>query len=255
MVLTRARLSRLLPLLALLYACTTGQALRPESGDNPAADPAIRARFEAWSDATPIYHIGEGDKLRIQFPLTPEMDDDDVVVRPDGMITLRTGDEVKVADLAPAEACAAVARSTGVHLRDPKVVVSVQDPISARIYVGGEVRTPGVQHMTGPATVIGALQLASGAIETARLDEVILIRRAPDGRAMLRLVDVRGLLEGKDVADPRVFAGDILYVPRSRIAELDLWIDQFINRVVPFQRSFSYSVGSSTTPSGNGSAF
>ena len=96
MVLTRARLSRLLPLLALLYACTTGQALRPESGDNPAADPAIRARFEAWSDATPIYHIGEGDKLRIQFPLTPEMDDDDVVVRPDGMITLRTGDEVEV---------------------------------------------------------------------------------------------------------------------------------------------------------------
>ena len=109
--------------------------------------------------------------------------------------------------------------------------------------------------MTGSMTVIGALQLASGAIETARLDEVILIRRAPDGRAMLRLVDLRGLLEGKEVADPRVFAGDILYVPRSRIAELDLWIDQFINRVVPFQRSFSYSVGSSTAPSGNGAAF
>jgi protein involved in polysaccharide export with SLBB domain len=255
MVLTRIRLCRLLPLLVLLCGCETGQALRPQSGDDPAADPAIRARFEAWSDATPIYRIGEGDKLRVQFPLTPEMDDGEVVVRPDGMITLRTGDEVKVADLTPAEACAAVARSTGSHLRDPKVVVSVQDPISARIYIGGEVKTPGVQHMTGSMTIVGALQLASGPIETARLDEVILIRRAPDGRAMLRLVDLRGLLEGKEIADPRVFAGDILYVPRSRIAELDLWIDQFINRVVPFQRSFSYSVGASTYPSNNGTAF
>jgi hypothetical protein len=66
---------------------------------------------------------------------------------------------------------------------------------------------------------------------------------------MLRLVDARGFLEGRAVDNPRVFPGDILYVPRTHIAELDLWIDQFINRVVPFQRTFDYTLthGSTTT--------
>ncbi len=254
MVLTRSPIPGIFFLFTLLLAaCGTGQALRPVSGEDPGADARIKARFAAWSDETPAYRVGEGDKLRILFPLTPEMNDD-VVVRPDGMVTLRLGGEVMVADLTPAAASEAVARSAAGRLRDPQVVVSVQDPVSACIYVGGEVRSPGVWRMNGPMSTIAALQLASGVIETARLDKVILIRRAPDGRPMLRLVDLRALLEGKDVTDPRIFPGDILYVPRSRIAEVDLWVNQFIERVVPFQRTFNYTLGHSTT-SGTGGAF
>jgi len=230
-----------------LAACGTGQELNPQATPEPPAgsDPAM-ARFAPWSGVTAGYRIGEGDKLRVQFPLTPEMDQD-VLVRPDGVVTLKAAGDVDIADLEPLQASHLIAEKATRKLRNPDVIVEVLDPVSARIYVGGEVRTPGAYRVQGPMTAISALQLASGATDTGRIDSVVLIRRAPDGRPMLRLVNVRGLLEGKPVEDPRIVAGDILFVPRTRIAEVGLWVEQFINRVVPFQRSFSYTLGRTTT--------
>jgi polysaccharide biosynthesis/export protein PslD len=31
-------------------------------------------------------------------------------------------------------------------------------------------------------------------------------------------------------------------VPRSRLGEVNLWIDQAINRLIPFSRNFSYAI-------------
>jgi hypothetical protein len=36
---------------------------------------------------------------------------------------------------------------------------------------------------------------------------------------------------------------DIVFVPRSSIAEADLWIDQHVNRLLPFTRSLNYNIG------------
>ena len=239
------RSQALLALALMLGSCSgTGQSITPQetrlAGDPRSADPSL-ARFAPWSNATPGYRIGEGDKIRVTFPLTPEMTQESLV-RPDGAVTLRAAGDVVVAGLAPAEASALIAEKSGSRLRNPEVVVEVIDPVSAKVYVGGEVRIPGAYQVTGPIGAVSALQLASGSTDTGRIDEVILIRRSPDGRAMLKLVDVHALLEGRPVDDPRILAGDILFVPKTRIAELGLWVEQFINRVVPFQRSFSYTI-------------
>jgi protein involved in polysaccharide export with SLBB domain len=247
------RVSRLLALSMLvgLMAGCTGQELYPVETAPPAdplADPALAARFEPWSDTVPTYRIGEGDKLRISFLRTPEMDQD-TLVRPDGIVTLRSAGEVEVAGLKPLDAAAVVAEKAKRRLRDPEVSIEVLNPVSSRVFIGGEVKTPGVYQITGPMDPIAALQLAGGAAETGRINQVILIRRGPDDRPMLRLVDVRSLIEGRPVADPRIVQGDIIYVPRTRVAEVGLWVDQYITKIVPFQRSFSYSIssGSGTT--------
>ena len=227
---------------ASLAACTTGQSIRPD--DDP--DVLIKSgRYEPWSDAVPTYRIGEGDKLHINYPLTPEMSED-VLVRNDGVITLRAAGEVQLAALSMAEATAAIADASTKRLKNPRVQIAVTDATSERVFVGGEVTLPGAYPIHGPMTLVGALQSASGSKDTARLDEVIHIRRAADGKAMLRLVDVRDILEGK-AADQRVYQGDILFVPKTRIAEFDLWINQFLNLAVPFTKSFSYGAGSTTT--------
>jgi protein involved in polysaccharide export with SLBB domain len=72
---------------------------------------------------------------------------------------------------------------------------------------------------------------------------VVLIRRNPANRPMLRTVNLRGFLEGgADTGDVPLVPGDIVYVPRNKISEVDLWIDQFINRFVPFSKSFNYTI-------------
>lgn len=231
-----------------LAACSgTGQSFTPKvtPTDPRTADPALATRFAPWSESMPGYRIGEGDKLKVSFTRTPDMTQE-VLVRPDGVVTLRATGDVPVADLTPTDASKLLAQKAQARLRDPEIVVEVVDPASAKIYVGGEVKAPGAYRIAGPVGSVAALQLASGAIDTARIDEVVLIRRGPDGRPMLRLVDVHALIEGRPVDDPRIVPGDILFVPKTRIAELGLWVEQFINRVVPFQRSFSYTRGQTT---------
>jgi polysaccharide biosynthesis/export protein PslD len=235
------RSASVLVLALLLEACTTGQAVRPDSIDNLMAS----GRFEPWSDTVPAYRIGEGDKLHVTFPMTPELSED-VLVRNDGVVSLRAAGDVQLASLSTGAASTLIAEASGRRLKNPRVQIAVTDPVSERVFVGGEVTLPGAYLIHGPMTVIGALQSASGTKDTARLDEVILLRRAPDDKPMIRLVNVRDILEG-EASDLRVYQGDILFVPKTRIAEFDLWINQFLNLSVPFVKSFSYATGDTTT--------
>lgn len=79
------------------------------------------------------------------------------------------------------------------------------------------------------------------------MDQVVLIRRSAEDRPMLRTVNLQGFLSGAEAgADVPLRAGDIVFVPRSRLAEVGLWVDQAINRSIPFSRSFSYAINRNT---------
>lgn len=237
----RALAVAMLAATALLAGCETGQHIEPLGSKGPAPEEApLSARFAPWQDFEPPYHIGEGDKLKLIFIRTPELNQD-ALVRPDGMITVPSAGEVDVAGMKPLDAAALLEKRSESFLRDPHISLEVIDPVSAKIYIGGEVSDPGPYRILGPMDPIAALQLAGGALDTGKINEVILIRRGPDDRPMLRLLDVRGMLEGRSPQDVRIVPSDILYVPRTRVAEAGLWVDQFINKIVPFQRSFSYT--------------
>jgi protein involved in polysaccharide export with SLBB domain len=229
-------------LLVLTGAACTQQSIRP---DDP-AEIALRGQYEPWSDELPTYRLGEGDRIKVRFPLTPEMDED-VLIRPDGVVSLQATGDVPVASLTPGAAADLISQAAQKRLKKPQVAVSVLDAASSRIFIGGEVKQPGAYPLTGPLTVVDALQVAGGAGDTARLSEVILLRRSPDNRAMLRLINVRAELEGREPRTIRLVQGDILYVPRTWIGEFDLWIDQFINKSLPFTRNFDYTTGNTTT--------
>jgi protein involved in polysaccharide export with SLBB domain len=88
-----------------------------------------------------------------------------------------------------------------------------------------------------------AIVLAGGFDREARFDEVVLIRRSPDNKPMLRTVDLAGFIStGMAQGDIPLYPGDIIYVPRNRISEIDLWIDQFITKFLPFNRNFDYAI-------------
>jgi hypothetical protein len=65
---------------------------------------------------------------------------------------------------------------------------------------------------------------------------------------MLTLVNAHRIIEGKfdregrDVGNVPLHRFDVVYVPKSSVAEVNLWIDQYINRNIPFTRNFSYTI-------------
>lgn len=233
------RLLRPLIVVLALAGCT-GQELSPRNVE--------ATNFQPWADTVPEYLIAPGDKLRVQFLLTPEMNETPLVA-PDGTIAIRAAGQVPVAvgGLTTQAAQAAITTASRRVLTNPIVTLGVEEAAGSLVMVGGAVRQPGAYPISGRRGALDAVLLARGFEEYARTSQVVLIRRASNNRPMMRTLDLQGYISGTALAeDVPLFAGDIVYVPRSRISEANIWIDQFINRMMPFNRTFNYSINGIT---------
>lgn len=219
-------------LLAGLAACSTTQSIRPVEREPEG--------FSAWSDAAPLYRLGAGDRLRVDFLLTPEMGQD-AVVEQDGFVSLRSAGRVRAQNLTAGELEAAVTRAAAANLKTPVVSIAVTEARAARIVVGGAVQRPGVYPLTARASTLEAVMQAGGFMAESRMDEVVVIRQRPDGPPMLRTVDLRGFVSRGKASEAIALASeDIVFVPRSRVSEANLWVEKNIDRMLPFSRSVSY---------------
>lgn len=236
-----AVMRRLALLLALFAAaaCTT-QELRPVESSPEG--------FAPWTGTLPAYRFSAGDRIAVHFLLTPEMDEE-VNIAPDGAVGLKSTGQLELEGLTAVEVERKIAIAARKILLDPKVTVALVEAKSAKIYVGGSVVRPGPYLMGGQLGVLESVLLAGGFNSESRVDEVILIRRNAENRPMLRTIDVQNFLETANPAgDVPVAAGDIIFVPRSQIAEVNLWIERFIDGVLPFERSFQYTINLQQTP-------
>lgn len=129
------------------------------------------------------------------------------------------------------------------QIRRPQVMINVQGGGSQRIFVGGEVVRPGVQPLKGPLSVVQAVMVAEGVKDSAQTEEVLVLRRGPsDARQVIR-VDLAAAMSGKDLSQDLVLQPyDVVIVPRSGIASVGLWVDQYVKRVIPFSLGFSYTI-------------
>lgn len=166
----------------------------------------------------PRYIIQPGDQLSVKFFFNPELNEEDLVVRPDGHISLQLVHEVKAADLTPAQLKGVLEKKYVGQLKNPEIAVivrSIREPY--RIYVDGEVKTPGEYEMVGSLSVLQAIARAGGMKEdTAKKSDVKVIREDQDGQRFVINVDLDGALNGGDLSqDIRLLPSDMVYVPRS----------------------------------------
>lgn len=227
------RFAVLAALLSLGVASCGKESIRPERTD--------AAAFAPWVADDSPYRIGPGDELEIRLPFSGEYNDR-AVVGPDGRFTLPLVGEVVGEGKTVASLTEELEKRYSRDLVQPRVTVAIRNYASQRVFVGGEVNGAGLINLPGRIGVMEAILLAKGFMDTAKTTEVVLIRRGRDGRPMMRTVDVAGYVAGRN-PDVPLQAFDVVFVPKSSIAEVNLFIDQFINRVVPFQRGFTYTVG------------
>jgi polysaccharide biosynthesis/export protein len=117
---------------------------------------------------------------------------------------------------------------------------------TVNIYVGGEVSQPGLETLQGNITALMAVIKAGGALHTASLRSVILIRNnTSSGKPEVRKIDLRATLKGtgEDIA---LQPFDVIYVPRSNIAKADQFVDQYMRQItpIPLNGGFSYLLNS-----------
>lgn len=114
----------------------------------------------------------------------------------------------------------------GQFFKDPQVTVAVDQYVSQRVYVVGEVRTPGPQPLTGDMTLIEALSKAGSTLPSAGAE--ILIVHSAAGQAVAKAtlpmqagagdsvrIDLRELQEKGLAKNVALRDGDTIFVPRA----------------------------------------
>ncbi|OXE37646.1 MAG: hypothetical protein CGW95_00250 [Phenylobacterium zucineum] len=205
------------------------------------------SRFAAWSDSDDHYRINAGDELSLRFLLNPDLNAG-VLVGPDGRGIFPLISSLKVADLTVDEADSVLSEAYSRILKRPDVQVMITSYGSSPVYVGGEVRTPGVYPIRGKLTPAQAVMMAGGLSPTARLGHIAVIRQRPNGQMLMKELDLRAYLtKGQSLGPFIILPGDLIFVPRSSIAEADRFVDQYITGLLPLGRVLGYRDHSTIT--------
>ncbi|MDP2260302.1 MAG: polysaccharide biosynthesis/export family protein [Caulobacter sp.] len=231
------------PSRAVVLACVALLAASPAVAARAPAPAFANIGYADWTEQEPEYRFYPGDTIDITVPSAPELARTGVIVQPDGRITMPLVAPVMAADRTITELQDELTRAYASQLLRPEVVIQIKSVGALKVFVGGEVGAPGVFDMPGDINSLQAVIQAGGFRPTAKVDRVVIIRRGPGGRAMMRTVDLKGALKnplGADLVPLRRF--DIVYVPRSNIAEAGLFMQQWFRDVSPIQ-GFSYAIG------------
>lgn len=204
------------------------------------AEPASPGQPETGTASE--YSIGVGDQLSVKFFYNPDLSED-VVVRPDGRISLQLVPEILAAGRTPAGLKESLRTLYSSELDRPEIAVIVRSFSAYRVYVDGEVARPGELTMARPLTVLQAIYRAGGFTPRSAPNRALLIRRSPDGSARAWKLNLKKGGEGGPV-DRNSFLQplDIVYIPSSAIAKLNSWVDHYIKRNIPIPFGFTIEV-------------
>ncbi len=189
----------------------------------------------SMSQKLEAYRIQPGDQLDIKFFYNPELNET-VFVRPDGKISLQLVDDVHAAGLTPSQLDEILTRNYSRELRKPVVTVIVRSFTGQRVYVGGEVNSPGLVNLTTGMTALQAVLTAGGFRETAKPEGVLVITKGPGNRPIPIRADLKRAIYGEEEnGDVPLHPYDIVYVPKTRIAQANKFVNQYVERLLLFR--------------------
>jgi polysaccharide export outer membrane protein len=161
------------------------------------------------------YVIGPADSLSITVWKNPDLSRD-VIVRPDGTITLPLLGDIRAAGKTPSQLKAEIAKQVGKFVRDEgaAVTVAVNAVNSYSFTVTGKVERPGVFTSTRYMTVLDAIQLAGGPSRFASPEGTQIIRRDSARGTRVIPINYPALVAGTDTrANIVLLSGDQVMVP------------------------------------------
>jgi len=157
----------------LCMASVPAGAQQAPSGlaDTPPAGTSIA------SSLPPKFVIGVGDVLGITFWREQALSGD-VVVRPDGKISLPLLNDVQAAGFTPEQLSQALAVAAVKFVDEPDVAVIVKEIRSRKVFLVGQVATPGMVPLTGDMNVLQLIAVGGGLLEYADRKDIVVIRTA-----------------------------------------------------------------------------
>lgn len=207
---------------------TTAEPTSNISTAGPQSDPDR----PALSQRDPRYKVQRDDTISISFPLSPELDQDNVMVQPDGYINLRSAASIRVQGMTVPEIVEALKKAYAGILHDPIISVDLIDFQRPYFIAWGQVGRPGQYDLRHDLTVSQAVAVAGGFTSGAKT-QVFLFHRVSENWVEVKELKLKDIVHGKNAnEDAEVQPGDTIFVP-----------EKFITK---FRKYVPYSLGTGT---------
>jgi protein involved in polysaccharide export with SLBB domain len=184
------------------------------------------------------YVLQRGDILEIKVFNIAELDTT-VTIRPDGKISVLLLDDIEAAGRTTTQLDELLTARYAPFYLDPRVTINVKGFANYKIYVGGEVVQPGLFPLVGDLTAVRALIQAGGPKITAKTSHVILLRES-NGVPVAMVLNLKDVID-RGKPDVRLSPFDVLYVPKSAIAKVNTFVDQYIKQMLPLSLTAGFS--------------
>jgi protein involved in polysaccharide export with SLBB domain len=214
--------------LTLLFILMPFQAQSMEKSAN--SKNVITGSVSAIHLVTPPYRIAPGDTLSFSINEEPDFDQSEIIVRPDGNVTIRPVGQVAVAGKSVAELTRQLEEDLTPYVNAPQVFINIQSFHVPKIYLFGAVVKPGLyqpnpdklpadRNTTNPQktrfqnpeiSISNILVNSGGVAYDADLSQLQVTRQ--DGqRLAINLLDF--YLKGDRSQDVLLEEGDVVNVP------------------------------------------
>jgi polysaccharide export outer membrane protein len=131
----------------------------------------------------------------------------------DGNISLPLIDEVHAAGLTPLQLKEVLIEKLKKFVDTPNVSVTVMEANSYKVFVSGQVRTPGVYRLRSETSILQIIPMAGGFTEWADQKKILVIRKE-GGKEKRITVNYKKIIQGKDPDGNVVLkAGDTIIIP------------------------------------------
>jgi polysaccharide biosynthesis/export protein len=211
------------PLIFAVSSAAQSQSITAKAAPSATASPAGKAEMKTPALVDPVaklkptaampeYTIGEQDVLYIDVWREKELSGD-VVVRPDGKITVPLVNEIYVVGMTPLQLQKALEEKLKSYLAVPQVTVVVRSISSRQVYVIGQVGRRGAFAINSTTTVLQLLAQAGGPGQFAKTKKIYILRNVK-GKQVRIPFNYDAVIQGKDSQQNIVLEpGDTVVVP------------------------------------------
>jgi len=159
------------------------------------------------------FRLESGDVIRVNVWNEPNHSREQVLVRPDGKISLPLVGDVNAAGSTISQITRVIQRRVTAFVPNPRVDVALVSARSYQIYVMGEVRRPGTFTPTSQVNVLQALSLAGGFTPFAKQDQVNIVYNGPKGEERIPFNYEEALKGIRPEQNLALCRGDTVLVP------------------------------------------
>ena len=201
----------LLSLMVILACAGFAYQMQAVQGGTAQSQAAASPQKSSDTGAPETFVIGLEDVLRVDVWREPELSAPQIVVRPDGKITLPLIGDVQAAGFTTKQLQENLTERFKEFAQAPTVSVMVLRIESQKVSIIGNVGKPGAYPLGSPMTVLELIARAGGLTEYAKSKNITIVRKK-DGTTLK--FNYKDVINGKNLKqNVYLESGDIVLVP------------------------------------------